>query len=478
MAERHDEARGGVRHAAFHQGFVWAALLSALVVGFPIGAHLTSILGFGFPVGKGFVSFVQTHGHVQLVGWAGLMVMGISLHFVPRLAGVPIPNAHWLTCILWLIGGGLVLRSIAHPVLPYLTEMRVFSLAVWLPAISGLLEWGGTLAYVGLLLRTMRRAQDASQRPALLAVRPYFAMMVSGWVLYTSLNLALLMHMAWRQTIVLHPAWNRFAIESFLGLVLLPVAFAFSVRMLPLYLRLPVPRWPVRSTAYAYALALAMQVLPHVPPLFQLAPPYLVAFSHLGSLLKGSVILWFVWRLDVLTRAQEAWTVQRRLHPGPERRPTRPGLPDYGEFGRFEWLVYAAYVWLVLAAVGEVGDGVSAFIERPVLIESSALRHMYLLGFISLLIFGMAVRMLPGFLHKRRVARPALVTATFWLGNAAMCSRVLVFVLPTVVLQSVPSSAVFARTALAVSGLLGWAAVWCLAMNLWQTAQHEGQKGH
>jgi hypothetical protein len=399
------------------------------------------------------------------------MVMGISLHFVPRLTGVPIPAAPWPTRILWLVGGGLALRSIAHPVLPYVTETRIFLPTVWLLAISGLLEWGGILAYVGLLLRTMRRVQD--QRPALLAVRPYFAMMVSGWVLYASLNLVLLGHMAWRQTIVVHAAWNYFAIESFLGLILLPVAFAFSVRLLPLYLRLAVPRWPVRGTAYAYAIALAMQMLPHVPPLLQLAPQQLVAFSHLGGLLKGSVILWFVWRLDVLTRAQEAWTVHRRLHPGPERRPTRPGLPDYGEFGRFEWLVYAAYAWLVLAALSEVGNGVSAFIKRPVLMESSALRHMYLLGFISLLIFGMAVRMLPGFLHKRRVARPALVTATFWLGNAAMGSRVLVFVLPTVVLQSVPDSAALARTALAVSGLLGWAAVGCLAINLWQTAQPE-----
>jgi hypothetical protein len=31
----------------------------------------------------------------------------------------------------------------------------------------------------------------------------------------------------------------------------------------------------------------------------------------------------------------------------------RPGLPDYGEFGRFEWLLYAAYVWLIVAACGE-----------------------------------------------------------------------------------------------------------------------------
>ena len=78
-----------MKHATFHQGFVWAALTAALGVGFPIGAHLTFVLGFGLPVGRGFASFVQTHGHIQLIGWVGLMIMGISLHFMPRWRGCP-----------------------------------------------------------------------------------------------------------------------------------------------------------------------------------------------------------------------------------------------------------------------------------------------------------------------------------------------------------------------------------------------------
>jgi hypothetical protein len=41
---------------------------------------------------------------------------------------------------------------------------------------------------------------------------------------------------------------------------------------------------------------------------------------------------------------------------------------------------------------------------------------------------------------------------------------------PTVLLQGVPASAVLARTAFALSGLLGFAAVGCLAVNLWHTA--------
>jgi hypothetical protein len=102
MARRHSEAEIDTRHTTFHQGFVWAALAVALGAGLSIGAHLAVVLGFGFPVGRGLASHVQTHGHVQLVGWAGLMIMGISLHFIPRLAGVPLARPHWLGPILWL----------------------------------------------------------------------------------------------------------------------------------------------------------------------------------------------------------------------------------------------------------------------------------------------------------------------------------------------------------------------------------------
>jgi uncharacterized protein involved in response to NO len=473
MANRHGKTSMDAKHTAFYQGFIWVALLAALGAGFPLGAHLTFVMGFGFPVGKGIASFVQTHGHVQLVGWVGLFIMGISLHFIPRLAGVPMAQPRWLWRILWLMAVGLGLRSIGQAVLPYLVEHPGFVPVVWLVAASGALEWGGVVGYVLLLLGTIRHTTGTGQRPALRSVRPYFGMMATGWCLYASLNLVMLVHMALSQTTVAHPAWNQFAIDSFLGLVLLPVAFAFSVRMFPLYLRLAPADWPVHGTAYVYLAALVVQGLPTVPALFQVAPQLMTVAANLGTLLRGSVVLWFVWQLDVLTRRREPWTVHRQLHPGPQRRPTRPGLPDYGEFGPFERLVYAAYVWLSLAAFGEMVTGGAALLGRSALLSSSAIRHMYFLGFITLLILGMAVRMLPGFLHQRQVASPALVEATFWLGNAAVLGRVLPFVLPGVVLQEVPASAPLARMAFALSGLLGLAAVWCLAVNLWKTV-HKG----
>jgi uncharacterized protein involved in response to NO len=462
-----------VKHATFHRGFLWAALVAALGAGFPIGAHLTFVIGFGFSISAGYASFVQTHGHMQLVGWAGLLVMGISLHFIPRLAGVPIARPQWLSRLVWLMAAGLTMRTLGQAMVPYLLGHAAYTVVAWLLVFSGLLEWLAVVGYVAILYALRRGVTDVSQRPALLAVQPYFGMMVSGWLLYASLNLVLLVHMGLSSAVVLHGAWNFWAIQSFLGLVLLPVAFAFSLRLLPLYLRLPPINRSAPVVAYVYLIALTLYLLASLSPLLSRGAPGLVSLAQLGILLKVAVILWFVWRLDVLTRWRRPWTVNRQLHPGPERRPTRPGLPDYGEFGRFERLVYAAYIWLILAACTEAASALAVLTGSVPLITSPAALHMYLMGFISQLILAMAVRMLPGFLHKRRVARPGLVETTFWLVNASALGRVGLFLLPAEWLSLLPSLRLGARLAFALSGLLGLAAVLVLAINLWLTSRLE-----
>jgi len=457
------------QHAAFHLDFIWVALAAALFVGFAIGAHVAAVIGFDFPLGPGFYSFIQVHGHVQLVSWAGLFIIGISLHFIPRLAGTPLAKPHWRNRILRLLAAGLLLRSLGQSLLPYLQESAWQTPVAWAVAVSGVLEWAGILAYVAMLWSTMRRVPAGEQRPALAQVKPFFLMMLVGWNLYGLINAALLIHMALQRMIVVHQAWNEFAIQAMMGLVLLPVAFAFSVRMFPLYLRLPAVTWSVRRLALVYAVALALQLLPNLPLLARLPTqaPSLIAAG--GSLLKGAVILVFVWLLDLLTRQRLPWTVNRVFHPGPERPATRPGLPDYGEFGRFERLVYAAYFWLVLGAILDLLSGASKILGFTLTHSSDASRHVYLLGFITLLIFGMSVRMLPGFMQKKRVWSPRLVEATFWLGNLAVVLRVMPLLMPMAVFETWPGIASVTQAAFGLSGIAGLAALLCLTINLMKT---------
>jgi len=282
------------RHAPFRSGFINVALAVALFMGFAIGAHLSFVIGFDFPLGKGFYSFIQTHGHVQLVGWVGLFIIGISLHFLPRLAGVPVSQPKWMDRALALIAMGLLLRGVGHSVVPYLVDSAWLTPVNWVVALSGLLELGGILIYLSLLIGIFRSGARGGERPAITPVAPFFFMMVAGWAVYASLNLVLLIHMALSNNVVVSPAWNEFGIHVFIGLVLLPVAFAFSVRTFPLYLRLPAPEWPVRNLAYAYLIAFCLQVVPMLPPLLNAMSRVSLFLSSLGTILKGSVILFFV----------------------------------------------------------------------------------------------------------------------------------------------------------------------------------------
>ncbi len=459
-----------IKQAEFQIDYIRVALATALFLGFAIGAHLSFVIGFDFPLGQGFYSFIQIHGHVQLVGWVGLFIIGISLHFIPRLAGVPIAQPKWLDRILWLIALGLLLRSLGHSILPYLVDRAGFVYVNWLVAVSGLSEWLGIVIYLTLLAGIIRRVKSLGMRPAMAQVAPFFLMLLSGWIIYASLNFFLLIQMALRRAVVIDQGWNEFAIQTFIGLILLPVAFAFSVRMFPLYLRLSAPGWPVRATAFVYLSAFCLQIIPTLPPLQNAIPEFSHAISSLGAIIKCGVILWFVWQLDLLTRRRLPWTVNRIFQPGPDRRPTRPNLPDYGEFGRFERLVYSAYLWLVPGAAFEMLSALSVLLKFSLLHSSDAARHLYLLGFITNLILGMSARMIPGFMGKKKVASTKLVDATFWLGNTAAIFRVVPLILPLALFDVIPSLVQMAQVTFAFSGMLGLFAILCLTINLCRTA--------
>lgn len=460
-----------VKHyAEFHAGFIWTSLTTAIIGGFAFGAYLAVVIGYGFPAGQGFYALIQTHGHLQLVGWAGVFIMGISLHFIPRLASFPLPHPKRMHSILWLMIPGLLLRAIGGIILASLEDSPLFIPLGWLVSASGVLEAGAIVLYVSLLISTMRGSSKVSKLPALSAVKPYFGMMATGWILYACLNLFVLLHMVLTGATTVDSGWNEFAVHIFISLVLLPVAFALSVRLFPLYLALPAPDWPVYGIGYTYLLSVLLQLVPAAPALAGLAPGITRLIIALGTLLKGGVILWFVWQLDLLTRRRPLGRHARFLDTGPDRPPTRPGLPDYGEFGRFERLVYAAYTWLVLGASMELLSGAAILLGYPIPIAADAIRHMYLLGFITHLIFGASVRMLPGFIRRKRVASAALVDATFWLGSAAAVCRVVPLLSPAWLFDRLPAGDWLVQTIFACSGTLGWGAVVCLAVNLWHTA--------
>ena len=98
------------------------------------------------------------------------------------------------------------------------------------------------------------------------------------------------------------------------------------------------------------------------------------------------------------------------------------------------------------------------------LVSFDAIRHCFALGFIALLICGIAPRMLPSFSGGKMLS-PRLVSATLWLGNIATLLRVGSLLLAP--LFATTQGFAIETFLFSLSGPCGLALALCLAINLW-----------
>jgi uncharacterized protein involved in response to NO len=428
--------------------FLWWAIGLTLTAGFGQGMLLFLHLAAGQPSGLWWVAAVQAHGHVQLFGWAGMFALGIGLFFLPRLRGCPAPSPRAVRTAAWLMGGGLTMRALAQPAVAALDAGGLRTGAGLVLALSGLLELAGAAVAVGGLVVAARQGPPLASRAGLVAVIPFAATFFASLLVALVINVVALTTEARTSGLVPGPAdWTI----VHLGLVgmLIPIVAAVSARTFPLYLRLRVP--PRREIYAVYGLYLA-GFLSRSTSAFDL-PPSLQLLPALGSVILGLALIGIMVVVDVPFR--------RTLR-------TRPGQewPSVSEYRASDGLIFAAYTWLGVAGLLMILEGLAwwGLAPRPPL---DAERHALGAGLVTLLILGMAIRMVPGF-AGRPLYSARLVWATVWLGNAAAILRVLPLF--------VPSSRV-TMTLLGLAGLLGLAAVACLGWNLWRTVHSATNSG-
>lgn len=445
-----------------YEPFVLAALGIALTAGFGYAALLVGTLALKLPLGEWWDAAVQAHGHAQLFGWLGLFVLGMGLYFLPKLAGKELKRVERAPYGFAFLVGGIAVRSLAQPLLGFDAALGPAWRGLWVASAAA--EFAGFALIASMLLSTYRtRGQIGSGSPEW-PVFPFIAVALGSMASAYFLNLLATILAALSSRAALDPAWDALIIQLMLYGLAVPIAFVFSIRNLPLFMRLPAPpREGLRWLAYVYAAALVLRLGPEMGALWGVNSFWLDSVGALGGLGQSIVILIFVWKLDLLRR-NAPWTTARPPNTRPDleylRKPTRKAYPDAGEYGRFELLIYSAYFWLVVTALMEIARAVAVWLGLNSLVPADAERHALTVGFITLLIFGMSARLLPGFSHKRGVAFPALVLATFLLGNLAALLRVVPLLLPSTGLG---------MALLGFSGAIGWLAVVCLAFNVWRT---------
>ncbi|CUT02280.1 hypothetical protein JGI17_11444, partial [Candidatus Kryptonium thompsonii] len=147
----------------------------------------------------------------------------------------------------------------------------------------------------------------------------------------------------------------------------------------------------------------------------------------------------------------------------------RKGYSDYGEFGKFELLIYSAYLWLVISLFLDMLARLILLLGLSVHYGVDPVRHSFLAGFISLFILGMAQRMLPGFMHKSKIASTKIVFLTFIFGNIAVSFRVIPMLIPLYLSGPMQTLAQFMLYLFGTSGFIAILSLVLLFINLRKT---------
>lgn len=419
--------------AAVYPYFLIASTAIAVAAGFSLGLWALLAITSGVPTGGlSWMNLIQVHGQIQLWGFVGLFVMGVAYHAVPRFRSRALASNDRILALtslsLLLTGVGLRAAQLALPAswpYPVLVLSAVLTLAG-----AGLFAW--------IMVRVLAgRGKPEGYEPYLLAG--------AGWLVAGALfNLGLLARLWWDAGVVVSaPMDEAFLAVLFFGYVLMMV-LGVSARAVPVFFGLRPGRaslvrgafWAINLGTTSLAAGLAL------PDANAAAPSLRVV----GALLQLGGVLAFIIGLRLFE--PKAMAV--------------PELSSQGIPTSFQRFVRLAYVWLVVAVVlGAYFALAGAFTSKTfAMTEISAGRHAMALGFVTLVIIGMATRIIPVF-GGTRLFSAGLQESAFWLVFASVTLRV--------VLELGFGYGTALDHLMATSGVLGFLGITLFAGNLWLT---------
>ncbi|NUQ61856.1 MAG: NnrS family protein [Pirellulales bacterium] len=346
---------------------------------------------------------INAHGHAQIFGWVGLFVMGFAYYGLPRLKQVPLAHPRMAQASLWLMGVGLVVRSGFQAAVAGWAGFGV-------PAVLGSLA---EIAAIGILvwvvLGTLGSATTA------LEVLDDYVLTALGWffvqaVLEAVYFTATLLAPGTAELLWLVATWQgplrEIQIHGFAMLMILGV----SQRLLPELYGLKQPS-KARSLTSLVVLNAALIGVVAGLVLMRLSGHAWAALWYLSVLVMVAATVALVWGWGLFGRVERS---DRSLK-----------------------YVRAAYVWLfislaMLALLPAHQFGLLAWLapeSRAAEMGFShayygAIRHGVTVGFVSMMIMGVAARMVPEFQGIRGDGLGPL-WMPFLLVNAGCAIRVL-----------------------------------------------------
>ncbi|PZN10246.1 MAG: hypothetical protein DIU69_07420 [Bacillota bacterium] len=466
--------------------FVDLSLAAALVPGFFLGGLLATAARNGSPWLAAYPALAQAHGHAQLAGWGGAMILGVALQFLPRLRGSQLARPGWVRPLFGVFAGGLALRvagqvlaalvlatadpaagsartaAAAETVGHGLSLVAVVGVAAF--ALGAVLEAAAGTGLVLLLGLSLRSGPPLTTKKAFAQVAPLlaiaFASFVTALIAWAAGAVATALAVATAGAAsgavgaatggrlpVIPPAFDRLAVEIALFGFIVGISLAMSARVFSLFFRVrPANPQLVRWTGLLLGTGiLAGTVAGAVHAATGVRPPVLAGAA---DLLWGAAL----------------WTGTAAVHVFSRR------LAFPGDRGRYAWWrdpagagAVAAYGWATLAGLILVLRGLWEWgiPVGPASASVDAAIHATGAGFMTLLILAVAPTMLPGF-GGGRLRGPAWVWASVVLGCLAATLRSAPAIAPMLGM----SAAGWGAGAMALGGVTGLLAVGALTVAL------------
>jgi hypothetical protein len=145
---RRTAAPAPVGESSSYALFLSTSVALAVVVGFPVGILTAFAMGQSSSLHGLWMPLVQAHGQVQIMGWAGLFIMGMAYHIVPRFKSTALRFPALVLPSYVLITTSLLLRMAAQPAADH-------TWAVSLVILSGALGAAGVLAFAASIATTI-----------------------------------------------------------------------------------------------------------------------------------------------------------------------------------------------------------------------------------------------------------------------------------------------------------------------------------
>jgi uncharacterized protein involved in response to NO len=331
--------------------FAATALALGVTAGAGLGLALLLARTIGLSLGDAsWLALVQVHGGVQLFGFAGLIVMGVGLHLLPRLRGArpPRPAIHYV--IYTLAVAGVILRAAAQPVAALPGREIVL-------AIGALCGVAAALLFAVTALRVLASGENP-HRPDELVIAA--------------------------------------------GVVALPLAAGLAAAG-------SIDGWPLVIAQDADDRATWVMLLTCLGTLIvgvwsRLAPAFVAARPYDPRLLRAGTILWLLGSVGIATAIPlaaaviAAGAVVLMITLG-VWGPTIARQPLRGHARLTQLALRSAFSWAVVGGLVLLAADLRLLPGTTILTDSAA-RHAFGLGFVTLAIYGVAGRALPSFLRR------------------------------------------------------------------------------